>query len=212
VLLGAAITPSGLPLTVNFAGLITGLGTKTVAKAYKDLNDADLTEGTRYKDGKFNPFWMFEPKLNVEFGASDELAVGLTIYDFFFADGYYTAKTDGDDATKKGYGLLFPITFNPYITYAINDDVTLGGDIYLQINTMGSDVFGFGFKPSAEFSLGSGAKFVVYDQITFYGKSKGAGSDKDNTWITEHSGASDIAKGLAETSENILQFDFVWTF
>jgi hypothetical protein len=215
LLLGASFTPSAIPLTINFAGEINGIGSKTPAKAYKDLNDADLPDAqaqTLYNEGKFNPYWVFVPKLNGEFGVNDALTVGLTINDFYFADGYYTAESKADDPKDVGLGLLFPITFNPYVTYALNDDITLGADLNFKINTNGSDVFGFGIKPSAEFSLGSGAKFVVYDEITFYGKSKGVGDDLETEWAAEHSGAAGSAGGLANTSTNTLQFDFVWTF
>jgi hypothetical protein len=217
LLLGASFTPSAIPLTVNFAGAINGMGSPTVKKANEDeRDDPDYKYEEGYKDGAYNPYWVFIPKLNAEFGVNDALAVGLTIEDLYFADGYYHATTDPDeDAKDRGLGLLFPITFHPYVTYAINDDITLGADLKLLINTNGSDVFGFGIKPSAEFSLGSGAKFVVYDELTFYGTSQGLDKgqiDLDTDLAKKYSAAAGAAVGLADTTTNTLQFDFVWTF
>jgi hypothetical protein len=164
---------------------------------------------------------MFRPKLNVEFGVNDAVAVGVNIYDLYFADGVYNAKSGADEVKDSGLGLLFPITFNPYITFAVNEDATVGVDVLLKVNTEGSDVFGVGFKPSAEFSLGSGAKFVVYDEIIFYGNSKAYGKDADQDFVKEHYRAGYIALNgtdpdnpspIANTTANTLQFDFVWTF
>jgi hypothetical protein len=215
LLIGASFTPIA-PLTVNFAGAITGLGAKTPAKAYDDENDVDnYYDDHLYKDGKFNPYWIFMPKLNGEFAVNDALSVGLTITDWYFADEFYNKKTGDDDVTENGQGLLFPITFNPYVAYVLNDDITAQLDLNLKINHNGSDRFGFGLKPSATFDLGSGATFVVYDEITFYGKSKAA---DDDDFKKDHAGAAGAARSgvpgdtpYAYTT-NILQFDFVWTF
>jgi hypothetical protein len=218
LLIGASFTPIA-PLTINFAGAITGLGSKTVAKAWEDTdsNTGDYPENTSYKDGKFNPYWIFMPKLNGEFAVNDALSVGLTISDWYFADEYYTKKSDETEIKDRGQGLLFPITFNPYVAYKLNDNITTQLDLNLKINYNGSDRFGFGLKPSATFDLGSGATFVVYDEITFYGKSKGW---DDEDFTNEHMAAAGAALQSEEffhnspygVTTNTLQFDFVWTF
>jgi hypothetical protein len=223
LLIGASFTPIA-PLTINFAGAITGLGAKTPAKAYEDEHDEDNAyDGRIFKDGKFNPFWIFMPKLNGEFAVNDALSVGLTISDWYFADEFYTKKSDESDVKDRGQGLLFPITFNPYVAYVLNDTITTQLDLNLKINYKGSDRFGFGLKPSATFNLGSGATFVVYDEITFYSKSKAA---DDDDFVNEHAGAAGSAirnspnwDGVNNTggtpyafTTNTLQFDFVWAF
>jgi hypothetical protein len=223
LLIGAKFAPIE-PLTINFTGAITGLGSKSPEKAHKDETDNDLPNASDYyKEGKYNPYWAFLPKLEVAYAVNDALSAGLVVKDFYFADGYYLAESKADDPKDEGLGLLFPITFNPYVAYAINDDITASLDLNLKINSGGSDRFGFGIKPKAEFSLGSGATFVVYDEITFYGASKAA---DDKEWAEKHNGAANAAltKPALDTKEpeksvtpygyttNALQFDFVWKF
>jgi hypothetical protein len=171
-------------------------------------------ENDVYKGGNFNPFWIFAPKIKAAYSIDDKLTVALALTDIRVGDLFWYKKIEYDETTgirslKGGQGNLFPITINPSASYAINDDITASLDLNFKINADATDQFGFGVKPAAEFSLGSGATFVVYDEITFWAKSK-----DDVTFMKEHGGdqyagrAHDGASGTTNT----LQFDFVWTF
>jgi hypothetical protein len=169
--------------------------------------DAGL-ENNIYKGGNFNPFWAFKPKISVAYALNDQLTVALALTDLTIGDLYWYEKVKEDGT--GGAGNLFPITINPSAAYAINDDITASLDLNFKINADATDQFGFGVKPAAEFSLGSGATFVVYDEITFWTQSK-----DDAALIAEHGGKG-VYEGRAHNgasgTTNTLQFDFVWTF
>jgi hypothetical protein len=182
------------------------LGSMTWKKLYN--NDEDMPG--KYKKGDYNPFWIFAPKLNVSFGVNDQLSVALGISDLRLADMYYYADADADNAEDKGKGNLFPITITPSVAYAVDENITAGFDLSFKMNTDGSDQFGLGVKPSAEFSLGNDATFVVYDELTFWAK-----SNDEVDFMKKHPGAMSGYQGGhhgASGTTNTLQFDFVWKF
>ena len=189
------------PLRIDLSVAAVNLGAKTA----KALNGGNDTGG--YKDGDYSEYFYVLPKLKAEYAVSDAISAGLTIGDIVIGDAYHTAVADADDPKDKGQGSLFPITINPYAAYAINDDIGVSLDLNFKINVGGSDQFGFGVKPGAEFSLGSDAKFVVYDELFFYTKV----SDSED-YLKKHPSFQGAANDGASGTENTLQFDFVWTF
>ncbi|MDR2445428.1 MAG: hypothetical protein LBD44_05790 [Spirochaetaceae bacterium] len=203
LLVGLQVKPID-PLQIDLSFAAVNLGSKTVKGAYLGGEDSPGS----YKKGDFNPFWKAWLKFKADFAVNDQLSVALGISDVEFADAWYTTVADADDPEDEGLGYLFPITISPSAAYAINDDLTAGLELNLKINSGGSDQFGIGIKPSAEFSLGSGATFVVFDEITFWGK-----SNDDVDFLAKHPGIYEQGgnKGASGTT-NALQFDFVWTF
>ncbi|MDR3355605.1 MAG: hypothetical protein LBO04_00245 [Spirochaetaceae bacterium] len=197
------------PLQIDLSVAALNLGSKTVSDAYKD---GDEIPGA-YKKGDYNPFWGIYPKLKVAYSVNEKLGIALAISDITFADSYYYDVNDATDPEDKGQGNLFPITISPSVSYALTDDITAGAELSFKINNGGSDQFGFGVKPSAEFSLGSGATFVVYDELVFWAK-----SNDDTEFWAKHPGISPQGGGHqggnqgASGTTNTLQFDFVWTF
>jgi hypothetical protein len=234
LLIGAQLKNGALPipLAIDLSIGFVNLGTQQINKYYSDANHSegdggdglpeDLPEDLIYKDGKFNPYWAVSPKLSVVYKVDDKITAGLEIGDVRIADQYYydeSANEDGPndadgkgttDPTKAGMGQLFPITFTPYVSYAITEEITGQVNLNLIFNHGGTDVFGFGIKPKAEFSLGSGATFVVWDSITFYSASK---VYDDTDYRAKHETFSDILGGKTNGfTTNTLQFDFVWKF
>jgi hypothetical protein len=201
VLFGLWVAPIE-PLRIDLSVAAVNLGSKT-KKAVE--NDKDMSN--EYKKGDYNPYWFVLPKLKAEYTVNEQLGIGLEIGDILFADTYYTDVRD-TDPEKSGMGGLIPIKIAPSATYAINDDVTAGLELGFNINSGGSDQFGIGVKPSAEFSLGSGATFVVWDELTFWLKSNDSAD-----FIEKHTGIYKAGgNGGASGTTNSLQFDFVWTF
>jgi hypothetical protein len=213
VLLGGQLKPTdSLPLQVDLSVLITGLGSMT---ANKDLYDGEDIPGA-YKKGNYNPYWGLQPKIKAAYDINDKLSIAAELTGLQFADWYYYAKagdsTDIDDKEGYGMGNFFPVTINLEPAYALTDDLTVAAQLSFKINAGGSDQFGFGIKPSAEFSLGDGATFVVYDELVFWSQSK-ATKDDSGDFNTEHPGVRNVLQnsGTAGTT-NALQFDFVWSF
>jgi hypothetical protein len=210
LLVGLKLSPSGLPLTVNANLGVSSLGAMT--KEEHDDKDPEVNEtATDYKGGDYNPYTFFYAKLNAEYGASDALSVGLTISDIQVGSQYYYDEGDADD---PGLGRFFPITLSPYVNYAINDDVEVGGELSFKINKNGTDQFGFGLKPSATFQLGSGASFNVYDELVFYGASK-YHADEDPDYRNKHPGIAStllINQYGASGTENTFHIEFGWSF
>jgi hypothetical protein len=201
LLVGAWVKPID-PLRIDLSLIAVNLGSRTISVAYTDGKD----DPTSYKKGDYNPYWAIYPKLKVGYTLSEQLSVGLAFTDIVIADGYYFAETDPTKVEDSGAGSLFPITINPSVGYTINDDISVSLDLNLKINLNGSDQFGIGFKPAAEFSLGSGATFVVYDELTFYTK-----ANDDADFRAKHPNFEGANYGASGTA-NTLQFDFVWTF
>jgi hypothetical protein len=214
LLVGVQVTPIE-PLTVDLSVAAINLGSWTVGKAHGN-DDNEITTGAgAYKKGDFNPYWQVLPKLKVSYALNEQLSFGLGIHDLQFADAWYTAEAGGTDPEENGMGLFFPITINPSVGYALSDDLSLSLDLNFKINEKGSDQFGIGFKPAAEFSLGSGAKFVVYDELTLYTKSQDIkdGNGVDTDYGKKHPYAASFGPlGGASGTTNTLQFDFVWAF
>jgi hypothetical protein len=211
LLVGLRVNPIE-PLQIDLSFAAVNLGSKTVKAAFGDGEDMPNT----YKKGDFNPYWAAWLKFKAAYAVNDKLGVALDIYDISFADSYYYDETftgssgSIDDYEGSGLGNLFPITISPSATYALTDDITAGVALGYNINSGGSDQFGFGFKPSAEFSLGSGATFVVWDELTFW-----AQSNDDVDFLLKHPSLLDNHQGGnkgASGTTNTLQFDFVWTF
>ena len=203
LLVGLQVKPID-PLQIDLSFAAVNLGSKTVKGAFNGGEDIDGV----YKKGDFNPWWKAWLKFEAAYTVNDQLSVALGISDMEFADKWYTDVADEKDKENSGLGYLFPITISPSATYAINDELTAGVELNFKINSNGSDQFGFGFKPSAEFSLGSGATFVVWDEITFW-----AQSDDSEDFLKKHPGIFHAGgnEGISGTT-NSLQFDFVWTF
>jgi hypothetical protein len=210
LLIGLQVTPID-PLKIDLSMAAVGLGTLKVKDAYADGEDMAGT----YKKGDFNPYWGFYPKLAVNYAVSDQLGVTLEIGDLTFADDYYYKEAGNDDREDDGVGNLFAITVSPSASYAISDTLSAGLQLSFKVNANGTDQFGFGIKPSFEFSLGSGAKFVVYDELVLYSKSKDEdhlGTDISD-WYEKHPElfTHGPLSGASGTT-NALQFDFVWSF
>jgi hypothetical protein len=201
VLFGLWVAPIE-PLRIDLSVAAVNLGSKTKKALEADGEDMP----GKFKKGDYSEYWFVLPKLKAEYAVNEQLGIALEIGDIAIADEYYYKDADATDAEDKGLGSLFPITITPSATYAINDDVTAGLGLNFKINVDGTDQFGIGFKPSAEFSLGSGAKFVVYDELTFYTKA----SDSED-FRKKHPNFYGFSGGASGT-ENTLQFDFVWTF
>ena len=200
LLVGLQVKPID-PLQIDLSFAAVNLGSKTVKDAFNGGED----DPTKYKKGDFNPWWTAWLKFKAAYTVNDQLGIALGISDMKFADAYYTDVTDADD---PGLGYLFPITISPSATYAINDELTAGAELNFYINSNGSDQFGFGVKPSAEFSLGSGATFVVWDEIVFW-----AQSNDDADFLKKHRDIFSVGgNGGASGTTNSLQFDFVWSF
>jgi hypothetical protein len=207
LLVGVQVAPID-PLTIDLSVAAINLGSKTAIGAY---NGGEEVSGY-YKKGDFNPFWAIYPNLTVAYKISEQLTASLGISDIQIADAYYTAETgagiSNDDKEGYGLGFLFPITITPAVLYAINNDISVGLDISFKINANGSDQLGFVFKPTATFALGSGATFVVYDELALYTK-----SNDDTAFIEKHQNAAGAGPlGGASGTTNTLQFDFVWKF
>jgi hypothetical protein len=203
---GVKVNPiDALQIDLSIAAI--NLGSKTWTGAY---NGGEEIAGAP-KKGAFNPFWRVLPKFYAEFAINEQLSAGLGISDIQFADDIYTKEFGTDDTEASGLGLFFPITISPHVGYALSDDLSLSLDLNFKINAVGSDQFGFGLKPMATFSLGSGATFVVYDEITLYTKSKY--EDGTSDYDKKHPIAHQVGplSGASGTT-NTLQFDFVWTF
>jgi hypothetical protein len=129
-----------------------------------------------------------------------------------FADWYFYEKSGDSDPENNGLGHLFPITINLTPGYKLNDDLGLSAELSFKIHGGGSDQFGFGFKPKAEFSLGDGAKFVVYDNIVFWTQSQ-LTKDDPGDFAKDHIGVVHVLQnGGTAGTKNTLQFDFVWEF
>jgi hypothetical protein len=211
LLVGVQVTPIE-PLTIDISVAAINLGSWTYGMAYGDKDNK--ATGT-YNKGDYNPYWAVYPKLKVGYTLNEQLSFGLAFSDMQIADAYYTAEAGDTDTEKNGLGLFFPITINPSVGYTLNDDLSFGFDINVKINAGGSDQLGFGFKPAAEFNLGSGAKFVVFDELILYTKSKDIkdGNGLYTDYGKKHPGAAGAGplKGASGTT-NTLQFDFVWTF
>jgi hypothetical protein len=200
-------------LTIDLSMAFVNIGSMNYRKSQNFPNDDDIAG--IYEKGDYNPFWRFAPKIKAAYAIDDKLTVALALTDISIGDLYWYEESK--DTTKGewdgGAGHLFPITINPSASYAINDDITASVDLNFKINSNGSDQFGFGIKPAAEFSLGSGASFVVYDELTFWAK-----SNDDADFLTKHSdptgrpNALNGGNGGASGTTNTLQFDFVWTF
>ena len=201
VLFGLWVAPIE-PLRIDLSVVAVNLGSKTA----KDLAGGDDIPGA-FKKGNYAEYWYILPKLKVEYAVNDSISAGLVLKDIMIADEkHYKERGTGSDSESYGDGRLFPITINPFVSYAINDDITASLDLNFKIDVNGSDQFGFGLTPGAEFNLGSGAKFVVYDEIILYTK---ASDDADFRAKHPH---YDGVHGGASGTENTLQFDFVWTF
>jgi hypothetical protein len=221
LLVGIKLSPSALPLTVNANLGLGNLGAKTEKK----LNANDDVEGNEtegwYNDGDYNPYTFFYAKLNAEYGVNDAVAAGITISDIQVGSGYYYAVSDAGESTDRGEGQFFPITLSPYVNYAINDNVEVGGELSFKINKGGSDQFGFGVTPSATFQLGSGASFNVYDELIFYTGSKYIVDADDADYRNAHRGLGQIKpnreyavlqNGGAPGTENTFHIEFSWSF
>lgn len=202
-----------LPLYVglDLVGTNVGAGKSTIY--YKSG-----VNGTEWKTEEWTPETFVLAALKAEFGVSDALKVGLKIKDMQFADTLYTKDASEDDQGNAtgGFGLFFPITFNPYAEYKLNDQLTCGFDLGFHVNQGGSSQFGFTVKPSATFDLGNGAKFVVYDEIGFYNKSHRPWNEDDgklNSGSRKHPFDQNFAElGGSNGTKNTLQFDFVYSF
>jgi hypothetical protein len=195
-------------LTIDLSMAFVNLGSMTYKKSVQFPEDEEMTN--EYKKGDYNPYWIWAPKISAAYAIDDKLTVALALTDIRIGDLYYYKDADAENPEDKGAGNLFPITINPSAAYAINDDITASLDLNFKINADATDQFGFGVKPAAEFSLGSGATFVVYDEITFWTKSK-----DDAEFIAKHNagpGYKDRAHNGVSGTSNTLQFDFVWTF
>jgi hypothetical protein len=197
---GAYVQPID-PLRIDLSILAVNLGSKTV----KDENDGN-DDPTEYKKGDYNLYFHVFPKLQIGYTVNDQLSAALAITDIAFADMYY--YDDADKEEDPGLGHLFPITISPSVNYAINGNVGVGLELNFNINNGGSDQFGFGIKPTATFSLGNGATFVVYDKITLYSKVSDDADFRDKHPL-KYTGAS---HGGSNGTTNTLQFDFVWSF
>jgi hypothetical protein len=223
LLIGFQLKPTdNLPLQIDLSMAITGLGSMTVKKNIFDGDVPDTTPaGGVYKKGDFNPYWGLQPKIRAIYGINDKFSLEVALTDLQFADWYYyetskdttvSSSNPNPDYENNGRGHLFPITINLTPGYKITDDLGLSAELSFKINAGGSDQFGFGFKPKAEFSLGDGAKFVVYDNIVFWGQSAWTKDDPAD-FQEDHAGVGDILKNYgAAGTENTLQFDFVWEF
>jgi hypothetical protein len=214
LLVGVKVNPFEA-LQIDLSVAAVNLGSWTIKKAYgnPEKDDGDITG--IYKKGDFNPYWGVFPKLKAEYAVNDQLSASLVLKDIQFADQVYTKEGGADDPEDSGLGLFFPITINPAVAYAINDDISVGLDLNFKINAEGSDQFGIGFMPSATFNLGSGATFVVYNDLTFYTKSKEIKDSDKKT--TDYGKAHPLIGNVgplsgASGTVNVLQFDFVWTF
>lgn len=211
LLIGGQVKASdAVTLSVNIG--FTNLGSDTVSDAFYGGNDIE-----DYKSGDYNPYWFFFGKLNGEYAASDALSVGLTVSDVRVGDGYFYADGDAEEVEDRGLGQFFPITLSPYVGYTLNDDISLGGELGFKINTGGSDQFGFKVKPSAEFSLGSGASFTVYDTLEFYTESKwkkeSVDPDNTGTYVAKHRGVADVLNLDGHSgSKNTFHIEFAWSF
>lgn len=201
LLVGLQVKPVD-PLQIDISFAAVNLGSKTYKGAFNGGEDM-----AAYKKGNFNPWWKAWLKFKAAYDVNDQLGIALGISGIEFADAWYYDVAD-DDGEKNGLGYLFPITISPSATYAINDELTAGAELNFYINSGGSDQFGFGLKPSAEFSLGSGATFVVWDEIAFW-----AQSNDDIDFLKKHPYIFTVGgNGGAAGTTNALQFDFVWTF
>jgi hypothetical protein len=219
LLVGIKLAPEAIPLTVNANLGASSLGAQTVSQL---TNDGNSITGD-YNSGDYNPYTFFYAKLNFGYGVSDALSLGLAVKDIQVGSQYYYALGDADNVTDQGLGRLFPITISPSLSYAINDDVEVGGELQFRINKNGTDQFGFGVNPSATFQLGSGAWFNVYDEIVFYTASK-YHSDVDNDYRNKHPGfdgafatkavdkdGTVLGSGMSGT-ENTFHIEFGWSF
>jgi hypothetical protein len=218
LLIGFKLKPTdSLPLTVDLSVALANLGSMTFAKNVWD--DADDPAGTvrkalHYKEGDFKPYWSMAPKLKVAYDINDSFSVSLGLTDMLIADLYYYTENNPADLKDSGPGQLFPVTINIEPGYAINDNFSVAAELSFKINVGGGDQFGFGFKPGAEFNLGNGAKFVVYDELVFYSQSKFTKTEtSDLEWQGKHPGVERVLEldGTSGTA-NTLQFDFVWSF
>jgi hypothetical protein len=215
LLVGIRLAPSAVPLTVNANLGASSLGAKTVSTYIKDNPSA--TGDERYNSGDYNPYTLFYAKLDLGYGVSDALSLGLQISDIQVGSQYYYALGDADD---PGLGQFFPITISPSLGYAVNDDVEVGGELSFKVNKGGSDQFVFGVTPSATFQLGSGASFNVYDELLFFGGSKYL-VDADEEYRGKHPGLGatktngDFAvlqNGGAPGTWNTFHIEFSWAF
>jgi hypothetical protein len=210
LLVGIRLAPEGVPLTVNANLGVSSLGAMTVSK-YKEENPA-ATDSEAYNSGDYNPYTFFYAKLNLGYGVSDALSLGLAVKDIQVGSQYYYALGDADE---PGLGQLFPITISPSVGYAINDDVEVGGELQFRINQNGTDQFGFGVNPTATFQLGSGAWFNVYDEIVFYTASKFHSDTDDADYRNKHQGfASNFSVNEfgASGTVNTFHIEFGWSF
>jgi hypothetical protein len=209
LLVGIRLAPEGVPLTVNANLGASSLGAQTMTQ----LNDGNSIANA-YNSGDYNPWTLFYAKLNLGYGVSDALSLGLAVKDIRVGSQYYYALGDAENATDRGRGQLFPITISPSVGYAVNDDVEVGGELQFRINQNGTDQFGFGVNPSATFQLGNGATFNVYDEIVFYSASK-YHSDIDNDYREKHPGFADAGfstdNGTSGTV-NTFHVEFGWSF
>jgi hypothetical protein len=209
---GQVKATDALTLNVNLG--FTNLGADTYSEATSDGEDI-LTE---YNKGDYNPYTFFHAKVNGEYAVNDALTAGLTVSDIQVGSQYYYKEGGADDPADSGQGQFFPITFTPYVSYALNDNIGLGGELGFKVHAGGSDQFGFKVKPSATFQLGSGASFTVYDSLTFYTESKYANElvdaeDTEKTYVAKHPGVADVLNlGGRSGSENTFHIEFGWSF
>jgi hypothetical protein len=223
LLVGAKVTPPSIPLTVQASAAFNNIGANDWKEnaltdeqdTILEDNEVDLADYI-YKGGDFSPYWYTLLKFNVEYAASDALTIGLGLSDMYIADRYYFDEAEfnvlenGNRYPVGGLGGLFPISINPYVSYTLNDAISLGGDLSFKINRGGSDQFGFGVQPSATFQLGSGATFNVYDEIVFTVES---GNADDAEWVGKHPGAvAAMPHSGAGYTENTFHIEFGWTF
>jgi hypothetical protein len=203
-----------VPLTVDLSVGFANLGSMKVSKNVWDDVEGAQQEASYYNKGDFNPYWSIQPKLKASYDITEKFSLALGLTDMYFADGYYAEETGDSDLTKNGAGLCFPITINLEPGFAVNDKFSVAAELSFKINAGGSDQFGFGFTPSAEFDLGNGAKFVVFNELVFYGQSKFTKTEQsDLDWQDKHEGVGSVLNinGTSGTV-NTLQFDFVWSF
>jgi hypothetical protein len=213
MLLGFQLKPTdSLPLTVDLSAALTNLGSMTFSENWLlDYFMGEVPPDMFYKDGNYHPYWSLQPKLAVAYDINGKLSVTLGITDMVIVDLYYYEEAEWGYSNSGGLGTMFPITINIEPGYAINNDFSLAAEFSFKINAGGGDQFGFGIKPSAEFSLGDNATFIVYDELVFWDQSNMTKDDAE--WRSNHIGVLDaLQNGGVSGTTNALQFDFVWSF
>ncbi|GHU39565.1 hypothetical protein FACS1894190_04870 [Spirochaetia bacterium] len=239
--------PLSVTLFLGFTGLGSTAGVwkdevignnNTGEKYY--AGDQGGAPGIAWKAGAregHNYYWAFLPRLDVNYTIAGKIKAGLKIDDWLIADGDYgvdiKTATDHNVTAKPEnaytyYGFAMPISIKPYVSYQITDALGAGLEFGFKINTYDYSKplinqlitpFAFSLKPGVEFTLSKGAKFVVYDEVTFFAKVAKADTEKyhyrgfGTADYTVDASGSQVPNGdLLGGVTNKLQFDFVWSF